>query len=121
MKRYRLFALLLCLSIFISGCNLGNQVTNPTLPPTGNVAPDMVMIEGTEYIVRGKSGIVPNAELITGNITSLKENNSPFTQDDQANFPDALNQPYAFVEGQLLLCIKGTWLICQPLNTVEQK
>ena len=79
----------------------------------------MVMIEGTEYLVRGKSGIVPNGESIAGKITSVKENNAPFTQDNQANFPDALDQPYAFVDSQLLLRIKGTWRICEPENTVE--
>ena len=118
--KHHFIVLLLTVSLLLAGCIPGNQPTEPTYCPTGNVAPCMVKINGTEYIIWGNaSDTVPNEDAISGKITSVKANNAPFTADDQANFPDALDQPYAFVGDQVLILIKGKWCICTPMDSVK--
>ncbi len=76
--------------------------------------PLSVMIDGTVYYTFSeKSDVTPTQEQISGYIRSCEDISGMPKKDDQSNFSACVDQPYAFVEGQLLLYYSGQWNLCE--------
>ncbi len=83
-------------------------------PVAADACPPSVMIDGTTYYAFSeKYDVTPTQDQISGYIRSCVDISGMPKKDDQSNFPACVDQPYAFVEGQLLLYYSGQWNLCE--------
>lgn len=81
----------------------------------GSDQPLAIMVEGNLYLIYYRQdGDIPADVEIAGHIISCVDLSDLPAQNDQANFPSALNQPYAWVDGELYLCLDDQWYLCEP-------
>lgn len=79
--------------------------------------PPSVMVDGARYYCFSEEAqAVPGEDEITGYIRSYVDISGMPAENDQSNFPACLEQPYAWVEGQLLLYYSGQWNVCRPVD-----
>lgn len=77
------------------------------------VQPASVKIDGTLYYTYMKPAPTPPEESqITGYIRSCVAGTEKPTENDQSNFESCVGEPYAMVDGQLLLRANGVWYEC---------
>ena len=80
-----------------------------------NVAPYTVMVDGALYHTYGEEAPAPEVGQISGEISARS---APITnvprQEGTSNFDECVGQPYAFLDGELLLYYSGQWNRCVP-------
>ena len=77
--------------------------------------PPSVMVGGILYLTNGGACPAPEEAQICGEIQSQSAPISGMpTEDGTSNFDSCVGQPYAFVEGELLLRYGGRWNRCVP-------
>ena len=88
----------------------------PTFSPNSD-QPLAIMVDGKLYYVQYGQGGNPSTDAdIVGHITSLVDLSVLPDKNDQANFPAAQDQPYAWVDGELYLYFSEQWHLCEPKN-----
>lgn len=108
-------SLVITISLLFCGCS--PTVSSPTDIPSEGIWPLSVMIDGRCYHTFEEEVSVPNDIEITGYIASQSaEISSGPVTDDTSNFTACVGQPYAFVDGQLVLYYNGQWNLCTPAN-----
>ncbi len=73
-------------------------------------APPLVMVDGHLYWIYDSYEYLvdaPDEELWAGTITSIVPYNRAPTENDQTNQECCLNQPYAFINGQLVVYMEN--------------
>ena len=74
-----------------------------------------VMVDGALYHTYGEEAPAPEADQISGQISARFVAGSVLPkEDDTSNFEACVGQPYAFVNGELLLYYGGQWNRCVP-------
>ena len=77
--------------------------------------PLSVMVDGVLYYTYEEEAPAPEEAQICGEIQSRSAPISGMpTEDGTSSFDSCVGQPYAFVEGELLLCYGGRWNRCVP-------
>ena len=80
-----------------------------------NVAPYTVMVDGALYHTYGEEAPAPEADEISGQISARFVAGSVLPKEEgTSNFDECVGQPYAFVNGELLLYYGGQWNRCVP-------
>lgn len=83
----------------------------------GSDQPLAIMVNGNLYLVHlGQGSKSPTDADIAGHITSCVDLSDLPVKNDQANFPAAQDQPYAWVDGELYLYFNEQWHLCEPKN-----
>lgn len=76
--------------------------------------PMAVMVDGTVYITGcEKAEQEPEDKDIKGYIRSAVHASQMPEENDQSNFDACVGQPYAIVDGQLLLFYNSQWNLCR--------
>ena len=92
--------------LLVAGCI--PRISNWTCPMA-------VMVNGQIYTTgTQKASLVPESSQISGYIRSAVSISTMPTENDQSNFQACVDQPYAFVNGMLLLYYGGQWNTCHP-------
>lgn len=77
----------------------------------------MVMIDDAlYYCFNDKADIVLSEDDISGTVSSVCCYGGWLSmpiEDDQSNFTDCLNEPYAVIDGNVYLHMDGKWIICE--------
>lgn len=120
-----ILVLLIVLSLCVA-CTDGGKLSDdptPSLSPEEEMAddaqPPSIMINGQVYYCFGADGgLVPTEDQICGTIKSMckeaSHTNEIPSENEQANFPAALDQPYAIKDGKVYLFWSNEWHICTP-------
>ena len=109
-KKLKPLLLLVLLCAVLAWCHWG---PGEALPANG--CPPSVMVDGTLYYAFSARTPAPEEGALSGTIRSQSV---PITtvpqEDDTSNFEACVGQPYAFVDGELLLYYSGQWNRCVP-------
>ena len=74
-----------------------------------------VMVDGALYHTYGEEAPAPEADEISGQISARFVAGSVLPKEEgTSNFDECVGQPYAFVDGELLLYYGGQWNRCVP-------
>ena len=104
--------------LLFCGCNSTSHISGEK--PDGDYGMLFVQVNdqvyytivSSDYIV---SETIPSEKEIAGYITSCYGENAGFDdrfpENNQASFPEAVNQPYVLGDGYLLLLLDGKWVI----------
>ena len=77
--------------------------------------PMAVMVNGQVYTTGSqKAAVIPENSQISGYIRSAVPASTMPAENGQSNFQACVDQPYAFVNGALLLYYGGQWNTCHP-------
>lgn len=102
------FLLLLLIMTLLNACALPTEVENMY-----NTAPLSVMVDGKLYYTSSQKAEDVESPTISGYIRyqSVADNTSP-GENDTSNFSACVGQPYAFVNGVMILFYNNQWNIC---------
>ncbi len=79
-----------------------------------------IMVDGILYYTFSKPAPTPADDEIAGNIETCTEGLWVYpTENDQTNHEPFVGQPYAFVDGNLVLYYNDQWNTCRPFSELE--
>lgn len=103
--------LYLWILIMLTGC--GNK--------SDSIWPMAIMVEGQIYFCYDEIIEVETDDVeILGYIESTVEMNQGPKEDNQANFPAGMEQPYGRLEERMLICFDDNWHICYPTSEDDE-
>lgn len=82
------------------------------VPKAPQEQPRSIRIDGIVYDCTDQETEAPLEKDMIGHVTSAVERTKLPQEDGQVNFPEAVGQPYALVEGQLIVYFENAWHLC---------